>query len=314
MKKIISYFKEFFKDSFSWRNFVLLALYTIFWIVWEYKYDLTDKYLEPYDNTTQGLLRYFLFYSIVYIPVLWLCLGKYSRVQKIKLMQKGALLIVAMLFVFSYRSSSFHLKNIARDWLYDSKDFYFYYRTIAQCIQAGLIFIPIFIVWSWHNKQMNLSLQGFKRSNIRPYFYLLMGMLPLLAWASFQQDFLQTYPIYIRYLRLEGVSELPYFKVLVFELAYGIDFVATEYFFRGFLIIALGSIFGRAIILPMAVFYVTIHFGKPLGETISSFFGGFILGVIAYETKSIYGGIMIHLGIAWLMELGGSFGKVMVGN
>lgn len=314
MKKIISYFTGFFRDSFSWKNFVLLALYTTFWIVWEYKYDLTEKYLEPYDNTPQGLIRYFLFYSIVYIPVLWLCLSKYSRVQKIKLMQKGAFLIVTMLFVFSYRSSSFHLKNIAKEWLYGSSDFYFYYRTIAQCIQAGLIFIPVFIVWSWHNKQMNLSLQGFKKSNIRPYFYLLMGMLPLLAWASFQQDFLQTYPIYIRYLRLEGVSELPFFKVLVFELAYGIDFVATEYFFRGFLIIGLGTIFGRAVILPMAVFYVTIHFGKPLGETISSFFGGFILGIIAYETKSIYGGIMIHLGIAWLMEIGGSFGKVMVGN
>jgi hypothetical protein len=59
----------------------------------------------------------------------------------------------------------------------------------------------------------------------------------------------------------------------------------------------------------MATMYVFIHFGKPLGETISSFFGGIILGVIAYETKSIIGGIIIHVGIAWLMELGGFLGN-----
>jgi hypothetical protein len=27
------------------------------------------------------------------------------------------------------------------------------------------------------------------------------------------------------------------------------------------------------------------------------------LGVIAYETKSIWGGIIVHLGIAWMMEV-----------
>jgi hypothetical protein len=38
-------------------------------------------------------------------------------------------------------------------------------------------------------------------------------------------------------------------------------------------------------------------------ETIGSFFGGFILGTIALHTKSIWGGIIIHVGIALLMEL-----------
>jgi membrane protease YdiL (CAAX protease family) len=59
----------------------------------------------------------------------------------------------------------------------------------------------------------------------------------------------------------------------------------------------------------MCVYYITIHFGKPLGETISSFFGGLLLGVIAYRTKSIYGGIIVHLGIAYLMELFAFLGR-----
>jgi hypothetical protein len=57
----------------------------------------------------------------------------------------------------------------------------------------------------------------------------------------------------------------------------------------------------------MAIFYCTIHFGKPLGECISSFFGGIILGVVSYHTRTIFGGFMVHVGIAWLMELAGSF-------
>jgi hypothetical protein len=31
--------------------------------------------------------------------------------------------------------------------------------------------------------------------------------------------------------------------------------------------------------------------------------GGYILGVVAYETKSIWGGVIVHLGIAWMMEV-----------
>ncbi|MBL0133872.1 MAG: hypothetical protein IPP79_07630 [Chitinophagaceae bacterium] len=53
----------------------------------------------------------------------------------------------------------------------------------------------------------------------------------------------------------------------------------------------------------MAAFYCSIHFGKPLLECITSYFGGIILGVIVYRTKSIWGGLLMHLGIAWMMEL-----------
>jgi hypothetical protein len=45
-----------------------------------------------------------------------------------------------------------------------------------------------------------------------------------------------------------------------------------------------------------------LHFGKPMGEAVSSIFGGFILGVIALYSRSILGGVIIHLGVAWLME------------
>jgi hypothetical protein len=45
-------------------------------------------------------------------------------------------------------------------------------------------------------------------------------------------------------------------------------------------------------------------------KAISFVFGGYLLGVIAYETKSIWGGIIVHVGIAWMMEAIGFWQKL----
>ena len=140
-----------------------------------------------------------------------------------------------------------------------------------------------------------------------PYFLMLLVMLPLVAIASTQPDFLRMYPRFqhIEYLLPpdRGVHKL------FFELSYGLDFFSIELFFRGFLVLSFAKYAGRDAILPMAIFYCTIHFGKPLGECISSFFGGLILGIVSYHTRSILGGFLVHVGIAWLMEIGGILGR-----
>jgi hypothetical protein len=40
-----------------------------------------------------------------------------------------------------------------------------------------------------------------------------------------------------------------------------------------------------------------------MGEAISSVFGGYILGILALQKGNITGGIVLHLGVAWMMEL-----------
>ena len=55
--------------------------------------------------------------------------------------------------------------------------------------------------------------------------------------------------------------------------------------------------------MPMVVIYCMIHFQKPLLETVSSIFGGLLLGIIVWYGRSIYGGIIAHLGTAWMMEI-----------
>lgn len=171
--------------------------------------------------------------------------------------------------------------------------------------------VTMFLVILYRMLPAQSGFWGVTLRNIQwgPYLMMLAGMIPLIVFASTQADFLSAYP------RLKQItfitSYTDYFPVLglLYEVSYGIDFVTIELFFRGFLIFAFARYVGIAAIWPMAVFYCSIHFGKPVLECISSFFGGLVLGIIAYRTRSIIGGLAVHLGIAWMMELGGYLGN-----
>lgn len=134
---------------------------------------------------------------------------------------------------------------------------------------------------------------------------MLLIMVPLITLAATQDDFLYVYP------KLNSVSsDAEWWQKLLFELSYGSDFFTIE-FFSGDSRTRLCQMVGKDAILPMACFYCTIHFGKPLGECISSYFGGLLLGIVVYNTRSIWGGLIVHLGIAWMMEIAGYIGNNM---
>lgn len=180
----------------------------------------------------------------------------------------------------------------------------FYWPLLALII-SSLLFI-IWKIFDHHQTFYGLNTKGF---NPNPYFTMLLIMLPLVAAASTQPDFLAVYP---KLKSIENVfydDRITWWQKLLFEFSYGCDFITIELFFRGFLILAFVKWVGKDAILPMACFYCSIHFGKTLGECISSYFGGIILGIIVYNSKSIWGGLLVHLGIAWMMELGGYIGN-----
>ena len=120
---------------------------------------------------------------------------------------------------------------------------------------------------------------------------------------------METYPKAKILNNIPTKTWLDKWRYLFFELSYGFDFVSIEFFFRGFLVLALVQICGPHCIIPIACFYCTIHLGKQMGEAISSFFGGMLLGIITLNTGSIWGGLIVHLGIAWMMEIGGWLGR-----
>jgi Type II CAAX prenyl endopeptidase Rce1-like len=141
-----------------------------------------------------------------------------------------------------------------------------------------------------------------KTKTIAPYLVLLLCMLPLLLLASQWHAFELVYPRSKDVAAALGTNTTPV-HYLLFESSYALDFITIELFFRGLLIATLSRVLGVHAIVPVALFYFSIHLGKPMMEAISSFFGGLILGAVSYETKSIWGGWLVHCGIALIMEL-----------
>jgi membrane protease YdiL (CAAX protease family) len=53
----------------------------------------------------------------------------------------------------------------------------------------------------------------------------------------------------------------------------------------------------------MIVPYCMIHYGKPMPETLGAIGAGLILGTLAMRTRSIWGGVLIHVGVATTMDV-----------
>lgn len=134
----------------------------------------------------------------------------------------------------------------------------------------------------------------------KPYLWMLLIVLPGIVAVSFLPDFLKAYPIYKP--RTAETGSAMWIKVGLFELSYATAFVVVEWVFRGFLVLGLVKWLGPRAILPMVAMYCCIHLGKPMGEAIASIFGGYILGVVALKSRSIWGGVLVHVGLAWMME------------
>lgn len=187
-------------------------------------------------------------------------------------------------------------------WLSNNTSFYSkaIYASINYAGRSLLLMLPVIVCW-YINDRKKMPLYGFtKTNNARLYPLLFLGMIPLLMLASGWESFSLVYPRSFHEAGLTLQSNPA--RYILFELCYGFDFLSIEFFFRGFLILAFVQYAGIRAIVPAACFYCCIHLGKPLPEAASSFLGGIILGVISYHTKSIWGGLFIHLGIAWLME------------
>lgn len=143
----------------------------------------------------------------------------------------------------------------------------------------------------------------FDFQKVKPYFLILLMVSPLMVAASFLPDFQQAYPQYKPWFRNElafGLSNEV--RTAIFTSSYATGFLAVEMLFRGALVLGMFRVMGTRAVLPMAAFYCAFHFGKPMGEAIASIFGGYVLGILALHGRSIAGGIIVHLGVAMLME------------
>jgi len=147
-------------------------------------------------------------------------------------------------------------------------------------------------------RDLGLNPRGFLR-HAPIYIGLFLLVLPLVVGVSGTEVFQAKYPLF----RSGSGADTQLHRFLLWELSYGIQFVALEFFFRGVLLFGAVRVLGPWAIVAMVLPYMMIHFGKPGAEAVGAIFAGAALGLIALRTRSIYAGMVIHIGVAWSMDL-----------
>jgi hypothetical protein len=300
MIEIFAYLHNYFSTVNKKLLFFSILLSAI-GIFINYYFHLNHK-ITALPQLISMLCWYFIFLLAFLLP--YITYSKLSGNALFNNIQSSLLLIIAPL-IFAYKMSiviTYPFSTVAELNIY-------WNQVVYWPIKLLTVSLLLFVVWKVNDSDKTFYGTSTSNFNPKPYFIMLLIMLPVITIASTQADFLHTYPKLKQIPFLTSQSSYSTFYKLLYELSYGTDFLTIELFFRGFLIIAFSKWFGKNCILPMACFYCTIHFGKPMAECISSFFGGLVLGIITYNTRTIWGGLIVHLGIAWMMELGGYLGN-----
>ncbi|HEX6813550.1 MAG TPA: CPBP family intramembrane glutamic endopeptidase [Planctomycetota bacterium] len=129
------------------------------------------------------------------------------------------------------------------------------------------------------------------------YLALFAAVLPIVLYAGSRSDFQAVYPFY------RGALNATTGAIVAWEVAYLLQFLALEFFFRGFLVLGMGRVIGRASIWVAMVPYCMLHYHKPPAEAFAAIVAGVVLGEVAFRTRSIAGGAILHIGVAATMEL-----------
>ncbi len=161
----------------------------------------------------------------------------------------------------------------------------------------GYVVIPVFYL-----KLMGLRLRdyyiGFDgfTSHIGIYVVLFMLVILPVVGVSFSKEYQSIYPFY-------PAASRSVFDLVAWEILYGIQFVALEFFFRGFLLAGLKKWIGYGAVFVMLMPYCMLHFMKTGSESLGAVIAGVILGTLAMKYRSIWGGALIHWAVAISMDV-----------
>jgi membrane protease YdiL (CAAX protease family) len=163
---------------------------------------------------------------------------------------------------------------------------------------AGYTLMPMIVILCMPGERLrdyNVSARGFFR-HLWIYAVMFVVFSPIVIIASTSDSFRDTYPFY-------RMANRSYFDLVAWESLYIVQFLSLEFFFRGFLLQGLRRVLGSNAIFVMVVPYNMIHYGKPMPETLGAIGAGLVLGTLAMRTRSIWGGVLIHVGVAMSMDI-----------
>ncbi len=303
MKVLISYLRDYFR-GLNMYAFLLVSFLVAILIIINYTAGIENNIMAISHWPLRGF-GFFLLFTFIFCAT-WFLQGLFSS-STIQTNPAFYILLLTAPVIFAAKVTfNWFSLLLTKDMLYPWNQYW--NLVLGWPLKSVLVLILITITWYFGRYERPVAGMRVKGFPVKPYFIILICLVPLIAFAATRPDFLHMYPKVQRITFIDGYVQQRFPWKLLYEIAYGTDFFTIELFFRGFLILAFIKYAGKDAILPMAAFYCSIHFGKPLFECITSYFGGIALGAIVYHTRSIWGGLIVHLGIAWLMEVAGYFG------
>jgi membrane protease YdiL (CAAX protease family) len=199
------------------------------------------------------------------------------------------------------------IRNVLDRWGGDQLSVLLWWFGVAV---ACYVVIPIAVIKGVFRERLSdygLKLRGFT-AGWPIYLIFVAGMIPLVTIFSAESHFQATYPFY----RIASRAELDA-DFLKWEIAYALQFVALEFFFRGFLLHGIKHRLGFDAVFVMTVPYCMIHFQKPLPECFASIVAGVLLGFMSLKTRSIWLGAALHISVAWGMDFASLYRKGLIG-
>ncbi|PWJ44062.1 CPBP family intramembrane glutamic endopeptidase [Sediminitomix flava] len=304
MRDLFFSIKDYIQCNFSSRTYIPILIWIAVLVSFNYYLDFEDSYIDVLPLFSR-IGAFTLFQGLAFIvPVLIISVTS-DRKSFLSSREFWFKFIVAFIILGVYRGFSFRTDFCS--WL-DSNDCFFLYKVLRRVVKVCLVIVCILPFYYFFDREKSQGFYGIslQKKSIEPYLYMLLGMAVILFGASFIDSVSEYYPMYKRsgghlFATRNNIAE--HWVILMFEIPYGFGFIAVELFFRGFLIFSFSRLLGEHVVLPMATVYAVLHFGKPLPETLSSVLGGYILGIVALRTKNINGGIVVHAGVALMMEL-----------
>lgn len=301
MKELYSALKDFVQDDFDWLVYGLTIL--VLGVCMYINYSPTVD-VSPF-NLGEGFWPRLQYYTILYGGSYFLTAFLCVKGAKVEFLKDWKFWVLGACFVFIAMIPKLHIFRLidvrAYGWnlaemVFVSKCHFFIHQMVMAL--GGLAIVKLlFHKWA----DLDFGFRGDWKT-LKPYFLVLAIVAPLIIGASFFPDFQRAYPQYKPWNFVNVFDLSVSQRAAIFEPSYAMGFVAVESLFRGALAITMVKIMGPRAVIAMASFYCVFHFGKPAGEAVGAFFGGYALGVLAIHSKSIYGGLIVHLGVAMLME------------
>ena len=226
MNKILGYLKDYF-FGIDKRIIVLSTLFIAIAIFVNYYFKLEKAVIRlPF---LQKFASWFLIFLISFsLPYFLSVLFKKKIITSLKFLI--LLFLAPVLFAWKLSANiQFNFSSMEENNKFWNHIAYWPFKLL---VVAGCLWV----IWKLFEKDQPFYGFNTKNLEVKPYLIMLLIMVPLVALASTQKDFLSMYPKLNNVQFFLDQKNGGLYKLL-YELSYGSDFFSIELFFRGFLII-----------------------------------------------------------------------------